>query len=162
MTVAEASVEGFPLARLPGRVRALVTDQFRDGGATIDTRRPAGPGVGARTVVQPDGDVLLLVDEEAWEEDAFREAHQRRVAEWFTAFRSTVTTARRVLRRGAALGGVIFASAGAVAAGAFADLVTSALVVLVGIPGGGFASRVLLRAGLRRLVDRAVYRPLTE
>jgi len=79
---------------------------FTAGGATIDTPEPPdGPGdsfeVAARTVVQPDGDVLFLVADRYCLDPDVRRLHTARVAAWFERLEKTVTTTAVALRRAA-------------------------------------------------------------
>lgn len=156
-------VERVPLRQLWGRVRTLVTEQFRAGGTTIDTP-PVGPGLSspgaalaARTVIQPDGDLLCFVDEASWADVGVRASHQAQIAAWFASSRSTVTAAEKALRRTAAAVGATVALIAAVAAGAATNLLVTALVFVAGVPTARLGARAALGAALRRKVDRLVH-----
>lgn len=79
-----------------------VRSMFRDGAMVIETPLE-GERIGARTLVQPDGDVLGFVDEEMLGKPDLLDAHHRsvRVAQeqlgaWLGALRFTTRVALRV------------------------------------------------------------------
>ncbi|MCA1672022.1 MAG: hypothetical protein LC799_07415 [Actinobacteria bacterium] len=87
-------------------VRRVKDELFAAGGATIDTPEPPDSpddafAVTARTVVQPDGDVLVLVAERYCVDADLRRLHAVRVAAWFERLERTVTTTAVALRRAA-------------------------------------------------------------
>jgi len=81
--------------------RRLRAELFESGGVTIDTPHPeAGPSaLVARTVVQPDGDIICLVGDEASLGDDVVAAHTARVAAWFQDFEKTTHSATATLQR---------------------------------------------------------------
>lgn len=86
----------------------LARDLFGYGGVTIDTppaegdeEKLAKTAVQARTVIQPDGDVLVLVrvdDDDRLPDGPVLAAHQQRVGEWYEQGREIVGQAVVTLR----------------------------------------------------------------
>jgi len=128
---------------------------LHDGGATIDTP-PAGTDhpIGVRTVIQPDGDVLVIIDENCLHDGALLGEHSRRVAEWYEASREVtrraVVTVRALIL--AASGGLAVASGRASFAGvhgltgsAIRLAISAVTIPLVGLILSRLASFVLRR-----------------
>jgi len=140
--------------------RRLAAELYSAGGATIETavddfsRRPeVGAPIAARTVVQPDGDVVCFATDRYCLDADLRVAHDRNVAAWYGRAESTlseVVTLVRSLSR--ALGLAISLLAGGVA-----TLTTSGVlrivVPLIVVPLVFGAVRASARFGLRRLVS---------
>lgn len=81
------------------RWHALVRDLFGCGGVTIDTPPAGGDEViWVRTVIQPDGDVLVLVHEDHVTDDVVLAMHQQRVSHWYEEGQATVRQALVTLR----------------------------------------------------------------
>jgi hypothetical protein len=113
-------------ARLFANCTRLKSELFGLGGASIETLLdpPHAPrasasaadddvSIGARTVVQPDGDVVCLVDPQCLTYIALRQAHADQALAWFEGLEMTVTTATMALRRSlAALTALIVVVAG--------------------------------------------------
>lgn len=79
--------------------RSLAAELFRQGGVTIDT--PAadeGEPIALRTVIQPDGDVLVLVREGPVPDDELLIEHRDRVDRWYQGNRHAVHQAAGALR----------------------------------------------------------------
>ena len=101
----------------------------------------------ARTVVQPDGDVLVLVAERYCVDPDLRRLHATRVAAWFEQLETTVTTTAVALRRAAVtLASVVVTLSGLQA---WRASLASGIVVLVGgsILGLSAQSGLRLAAG---------------
>ncbi len=79
--------------------RSLAGELFKQGGVAIDTP-PAGERepVALRTVIQPDGDVLVLVREAPVPDDQLLAEHRRRVDRWYQGNRDAVHQAAGALR----------------------------------------------------------------
>ena len=106
-----------PLRSVVDGWRRLYREVSEAGGSTIDTPLPgSGPlAVGARTVVQLDGDLICLVDE-SWADDATLQAHLEGVETWFAGLRAIVVATRAALRTaGLVLGALVGLATGAVA-----------------------------------------------
>ena len=89
------------LRRRWAELQTLRFELFEAGGKTIDLPG-AGPGeervLAARTVVQPDGDTLWIVDEDALEDAGLMEAHLDEVARWYGEATDTVNALALYLR----------------------------------------------------------------
>lgn len=129
-----------------------------DGGVTIDTPpAPEGHPIGARTVIQADGDVLVIVAEATLRDDVLLCEHARRVDEWYERSRGAVARGALALRALIATVSTAISAPGGwstfrrlgglagVLGGAFAFLT---LLVLVGWLLGRLAS-VLLRRRMK-------------
>ena len=126
-----------------------------DGGTTIES--PADGPVFARTVIQPDGDALWFVSEEAADDQALLEAHTSRVAGWCERSGAAVATMRQIVaafqRAVATLLAVVWT--GVTAASGFAwGWWALAAGVVAAIIGGGVL--LAFRAGLGHWVRKAV------
>lgn len=98
--------------------RRLRAELFEAGGVTIDTpgAQAGASALVARTVIQPDGDIICLVGDEASFDRAAVAAHSAQVAAWFQDFATTTHTAAATLQRGGlALCGFLSAAASVVA-----------------------------------------------
>ena len=133
--------------------RRLYAEITEAGGSTIDTPLPSGGThpLAARTVVQPDGDVICLVHPSFLTDAGLRLTHQQRVEERLEQLRATVD------RVGAMVRTASIAGAGLVGAttGAFAGIVGGAAYGLVGF-ALSFATVPLFREGLKGLLRRAL------
>jgi len=84
--------------------RRLSAELYSAGGVTIDTAidpqdEPSeGVPIAARTVIQPDGDVVCLVTDRYCLDADLRIAHGRNVAAWYGRAESTLSEAVAVLR----------------------------------------------------------------
>jgi len=79
--------------------RSLTAGLLGDGGATITTSSAAEvKTVVARTVIQPDGDVLVMVDPGFLHADVLLAQHGRQVAEWFDRSRASMRQATLTLQ----------------------------------------------------------------
>ena len=84
-------------------VQRLKTELLVGGGATIETPvTPTGADdafqIAARTVVQPDGDLLFFVSDEYFFDPDVRQLHSARVSGWFAGLENTVTASAVALR----------------------------------------------------------------
>ncbi len=133
--------------------RRLYAEITQAGGSTIDTPLPSDGmhPLAARTLVQPDGDVICLVDPRFLADAELRLAHHRSVEERLEEVRATVD------RVGAMVRSASLAGAGLVGAttGAFAGIVGGAAYGLVGF-ALSFATVPLFREGLKGLLRRAL------
>jgi hypothetical protein len=125
------------------RVVALKEQLLVEGGAAIDTP-PSGAAdvVAARTVIQLDGDVLCLIDEEHYDE-VVGNRHLVATRAWLDGFATTVTDAVALLERTVVsvlaasiamltvLGGLAWGLAAALAT-AVGALLTTGIELLVG------------------------------
>lgn len=97
--------------RRPGEIldlvqecRRLSAELYSAGGATIDTAvdprgEPSeGVPIAARTVIQPDGDVVCFATDRYCLDADLRIAHGRNVAVWYGRAESTLSEAVAVLR----------------------------------------------------------------
>lgn len=143
--------------RLRGRwqeFRRLRVASFDRGGVTLDQplHAPEGTPLLARSVIQPDGDVLFFVNEESADDAAGVQAHVNRVLQWYQDAAGSLRTI------GASLLAVRWTGAGvlAVSSGSW----TAAW------PGGWSAAFAVLVAGvalpvLRWLTGLVLRRALT-
>jgi hypothetical protein len=128
--------------------RSLAGQLFLEGGVAIDTPPAAeGQPIDLRTLIQPDGDVLVLV-RDGWEPDAGRIAdHLGRVARWYDESRTVVLQSAGALR--AVVMGV---SVGAAGGSGWTTLDRldgiTGLAAALGVSAGLFGA---LRLGLGRL-----------
>ncbi len=107
-----------PFRSLVDGCRRLYREISEAGGSTIDTPLPgSGPlAVGARTVVQLDGDLICVVDESSADDATLLRAHLERVETWFAGLRSIVVATGAALRTaGLVLGALVGLATGAVA-----------------------------------------------
>lgn len=75
--------------------RATAVALLVDGGATIES--PEGEPPRARTVIQPDGDALWFVTEDAADDRALLDAHTSLVAGWYERSGAAVTAVQRIV-----------------------------------------------------------------
>ena len=135
--------------------RRLYAEITEAGGSTIDTPLP-GPGAGprplaARTLVQPDGDVICLVDPRFLADPGLRVAHQQQVEERLDQLRGTVEQVGTMVRTLSLVGGAAVGTA----TGAFAGVVAGSAYSLVGF-ALSFATVPVWREGLKGLLRRAL------
>jgi hypothetical protein len=132
----------------------LKQELFDNGGATIETppdRRSDEPIV-ARTVVQPDGDVLSIVVETGYlDDDDARAIHDEAVASWMAEFADTIATLRAALRRVGAAVLMALTVVLATAAGQGFGLVLSAGATVAAVASTAAGRRVGRWAAERRL-----------
>jgi hypothetical protein len=97
-------------------VRELVEDMFNTGGVAIESPadQPTGSLVDARTIIQPDGDVVHFLGDGCLRNEALRTAHLDRVAAWYRSSATAVGSIRSAWR-------------------AIAGLVSGALGLLLGV-----------------------------
>ncbi len=134
--------------------RTLAVELFGAGGATIDTP-PAQEDepILARTVIQPDGDVLVFVDEDRATDAELLGAHTRQVGEWYQRSHATVRQAVVVVRTLAlAFGGGVAAACGWVT-GDLVNRAVGAMVFGALLPLGGWACGLVASALLRHRID---------
>ena len=96
--------------------RSLADELFREGGATIDSTAGGGHDgeqgdIVLRTLIQPDGDVLVLVRAGPLLDDELLAGHRRRVEEWYEGNRTAVHQAAGALRALVATGSLAAAGA---------------------------------------------------
>jgi hypothetical protein len=94
-------------------LRATGVALFSRGGATIESP-PDGDDPYARTVVQPDGDALWFIRDDALTDRGLLDQHAARVADWYDSTGSAIASARAYLTRlqqaAAALLGILSAA----------------------------------------------------
>lgn len=135
--------------------RTMAVELFRQGGMTLDT--PASRRadlIGARTLIQPDGDVVVIVDDVSLLDDDLLRRHRQLVGAWYERSKTTMRQVEVSLRA------LIFAVAAvvAVASGWFTSGVVDGILRL---PIGAAVSRVVfpvLRLAARNLVYGLVRR----
>lgn len=150
---------------LVGECRRLSGELYSAGGATIDTaiedaagQQREGPlregvPIVARTVIQPDGDVVCFATDRYYLDADLRTAHDRNVANWYGRAESTLSEAVAMMRSlSRALGAIISLLAGGLGA-----LTTSGalrvVVPAIVVPFVFFSVAGLARLVLRRLVS---------
>jgi len=146
-------------------LRRLGTELYASGGATVDTtdagtHRQPEPGaiITARTVIQPDGDVVCFATHQYCEDAELRGAHRTLVSDWYRSAESTVTTAAAALgvvsaAFGAAVGTLAGGVSGAAASRPWGLAVGSAVGAAVVVVASLVVSTVL-HSRLRRLGGR--------
>jgi len=138
------------MATLLREIHGLKSNLLSAGGATIDTPVPP-PGaadtfpIAARTVVQPDGDLLFFVADAYLADPEIRQVHTAQVAAWFAALEHTVNATAVALRRAAF---TLMAIVSVTSAQAIRQSIVSGVVVAVAGAGVGF----LVQSGLRLAV----------
>jgi len=125
------------------------------GGATIDTPPAAEDDpISARTVIQPDGDVIVIVDPQALLDDQLVEEHLRRVADWYGRGRGAVHDGLAALRAliaavsgtlGMSSGWYAFRREGGLSGGLLGVVVFAVLPLFVGWLLGRIISSVVQR-----------------
>ena len=79
--------------------RNLAVELFKDGGATVETMTPPpDEHIAARTIIQPDGDVLVFFSEEHMDDTELLLRHRRQVGEWYARSRAATEQAVVALR----------------------------------------------------------------
>lgn len=144
------------MATLLSEIRRLKADLLSAGGVTIDTPVPPPEAadafpVAARTVVQPDGDLLFFVGDAYFVDPDVRQLHAARVSAWFTDLERRVR-ATGVALRGAAL--TLMSLVFVFTRQAFDSSTVSGLFVLAIATALGF----LLQAGVRLAVGYDIRR----
>jgi len=134
----------------------LQEELYSAGGATIDTPEPPADAaddfpIVARTVIQPGGDVLCLVDAGYSLDATLRQLHSDRTAAWYEGAQVAVTSTIVALRRAVlTLASLVFVAGGVftwppTALSATLIAATGALVGLVAHAGLRLAAGHLLR-----------------
>lgn len=110
------------ILRRPGEIldlvqecRRLSAELYSAGGVTIDTAIDGPPGrpgegvpIAARTLIQPDGDVVCFATDRYCLDADLRMAHGRNVATWYGRAESTLSDAVAVMRSLSRAVGVFF------------------------------------------------------
>lgn len=89
------------MVALVREIHRLKAELLVAGGATIDTPIQSTEDtiqVAARTIVQPDGDILFFVGNAYLLDPDVRQLHSDRVSTWFTGLESIVTSTAVALR----------------------------------------------------------------
>jgi hypothetical protein len=123
---------------------------FESGGATIES--PAGQANGspldARTVIQPDGDVVHFMGDRCLRNEGIRTAHVDKVAAWYATSATAVGSIRSAWRAAVALvSGALGLALGVVSSAVWGGYVW--IAILVGVP-------MVLSLGLRSLLPRVL------
>jgi hypothetical protein len=135
-------------------VRGLVQEMFTSGGVAIESPadQPSGSLVDARTIIQPDGDVVHFLGDGCLRTEALRTAHLDRVAAWYRSSATAVGSIRSAWRAITALvSGVLGLLLGLVSALAWGGLVGIAILVVVPM-----ALSLALRSLLPRLLRKVI------
>ena len=142
------------LARQWAIVRRLVKEMFDAGGVAIESPadQPSGAAVDARTIIQPDGDVVHFVGAGCLRNEAIRTAHVDRVAAWYATSATAVGSIRSAWRAvGALVSGALGLLLGLFSMQAWGGL--AGIVALVAVPMGvSLAMRSLLPRLLRKVI----------
>jgi hypothetical protein len=145
------------LRRRWGEFQALRTDLFDAGGVTIDSppNQVNGSPIHARTVVQPDGDVVWMVDERVVADLAQLRAHTESVIRWYESASDTVTTLGLYLRTvltglSASLGVIV--GIGSMAQWDWRGGAVALVVALVAEPIGRWVIGRLMRKGMSSII----------
>ncbi len=144
-------------AELAAECRRLYAEITELGGATVDTTLPfCGPHpLAARTVVQPDGDVICMVHPYLLADADLRRTHQHRVEERMGQLRGAVGQVSAVARTASVAAGAVVATvSGSVAwavGNASASLLALALSMTV-VPVAREGAKAALRWKLRRVL----------
>jgi hypothetical protein len=131
-----------------GVVRGLVQEMFKAGGVAIESPADQQPGslVDARTIIQPDGDVVHFLGDGCLRSEAIRTAHLDTVSTWYATSATAVGSIRSAWRAIVALAsgtlGLLLGVASAVILGGYVWI-----AVLVVVP-------MVLSLGLRSLLPR--------
>ena len=142
------------LSRQWGVVRRLVQEMFNSGGVTIESPadQPSGSLVDARTIIQPDGDVVHLLGDGCLRNEALRRAHLDRVDAWYRSSATAVGAIRSAWRAIVALVsgalGLLLGVASAVVWGGYVWI-----AILVAVP---MALSLALRSLLPRLLRKVI------
>lgn len=156
------------VAPLWAECRALARAIRETGGVIVETPEPVGrhDGVVARTVIQPDGDILYLVRASYRHRPDIAAAHAQRVRAWFDTAEAKIAGLAALIRVSTAGAGIGIGAAGsALAVVATGDALTLGWSILTG--AGTFAAvgvigqaavGAVLRLALRGLLGR-VARP---
>jgi len=138
--------DGDARRRVVTAFRQLRDELLAGGGSTIESTTDEG-AVYARTVVQPDGDVLWLVSPAALRDRSLLDTHAAAVLEWYERSGETVATLQGYLARVLTLARAVLAAIA---------VIVGAAIGLVGNPWAGLAS--LLAAGVLATVAAVVFR----
>ena len=133
-----------------GVVRGLVQEMFKAGGVAIESPVDQQPGslVDARTIIQPDGDMVHFLGDGCLRTEALRTAHLDRVAAWYLTSATAVGSIRRAWRAAVALvSGALGLLLGLLSALAWGGLVGIAILVVV---------PMVMSLGLRSLLPRVL------
>ena len=131
-------------------VRDLVQEMFKAGGVVIESPTDQQPGslVDARTIIQPDGDVVHFLGDGCLRNEAIRTAHLDRVSTWYATSATAVGSIRSVWRAIVALvSGALGLLLSLVSAQVWGGYVWIAILVVV---------PMVLSLGLRSLLPRVL------
>jgi hypothetical protein len=135
-------------------VRELVEDMFNTGGVAIESPadQPTGSLVDARTIIQPDGDVVHFLGDGCLRNEALRTAHLDRVAAWYRSSATAVGSIRSAWRAIAALvSGALGLLLGVASAVLWGGYVWIAILIVVPM-----ALSLTLRSLLPRLLRKVI------
>ena len=140
---------------LAAECRRLYAEIIELGGATVDTTLPfCGPHpLAARTVVQPDGGVICMVDPYLLTDADLRRTHQHRVDERMGQLRGAVGQVSAVARTASVAAGGLVATVSGSVAWAVGNAATSLLAVALSVtvvPVVREGAKAALRWRLRR------------
>jgi hypothetical protein len=142
------------VARQWSEVRRLVKEMFEHGGATIESPADQADGslVDARTVIQPDGDVVHFVGDGCLRNEGIRTAHVEKVAAWYASSATAFGSIRSAWRAAVALvSGALGLLLSVVSSAVWGGYVWVAILVVVPM-----ALSLGLRTLLPRLLRKAI------
>jgi hypothetical protein len=146
--------------RVVAAFRQLRDELLAGGGHAIETTSADGAVV-ARTVVQPDGDVLWFVSPDALADGSVLDAHVAAVVGWYERSGELVATLQRYLSKAQELArvvlGLVAAAAGVVVGGALRSPL-AALLSFAGFAVVAGAVMLLLRSAIGRRLRRGIGR----
>jgi hypothetical protein len=135
-------------------VKRLAGEMFTAGGVAIESPadQPSGSPVDARTIIQPDGDVVHLLGARCLRDESIRRAHLDKVAGWYATSASAVGSVRSAWRAAVAfVSGALGLLLGLFSMQVWGGLV--GVVALVAVPmGASLSLRSLLPRVLRKVV----------
>ena len=135
-------------------VKQLAREMFRAGGVAIESPadQPSGSPVDARTIIQPDGDVVHFLGARCLRDQAIRRAHLDKVESWYSSSATAVGSVRSAWRAAVALVsgalGLLLGLFSMQVWGGYAWLLVLAIVPM----GASLGLRSLLPRVLRRVV----------
>ena len=139
-----------------GGWQTMAVQLFRKGGMTIDT--PAvrdGSLIGIRTLIQPDGDVVVIVDDASHLDEDLLRRHRQLVTSWYERSRTTLQQVAVTLSASiSAVAGVVALATGLLGS----DAVANGIIRLVIGPVITGVAYPFIRLGVRRLVYALVRR----
>ena len=135
-------------------VKRLAGEMFTAGGVAIESPadQPSGSLVDARTIIQPDGDVVHFLGARCLRDEAIRRAHLDKVETWYRTSAAAVGSVRSAWRAAVAFAsgalGLLLGLFSMQVWGGYVGLLVLAIVPM----GASLGLRSLLPRVLRRVV----------